>query len=140
FHATNLALHAISTVLVLLIGRALAPRTIAGPLAALLFGLHAANHEAVVWISARFDLLATGFSLLAIWLLVRQESGGATTESDGRGQLAPWLAALAFLAAVLSKEAAVALPIAAAGDAVFRRRAGPRDTLLRLVPWIGALA
>ena len=128
FHATNLLLHAINTILVLLIGRSLAPRTIAGPLAAFLFTLHAANHEAVVWISARFDLLATGFSLLAVWLLVRREA----TLSFG--------AALAFLGAVLSKEAAVALPIAAAGYAVFRRHASARDTVLRLVPWIAALA
>src|SRR5438045_3478690 len=39
FHATNLLVHVGSVVLVLLIGRALSPRTIAGPLAAFLFAL-----------------------------------------------------------------------------------------------------
>ena len=59
-------------VLVVLIGRELSPRSLAGPTAALLFALHASNHEAVVWMSARFDLLATVLSLAAIWSLVRQ--------------------------------------------------------------------
>jgi hypothetical protein len=128
FHLTNLVLHAINSVLVLLIGRALAPRTIAGPLAGVLFALHASNHEAVVWISARFDLLATCFALLAIWWLVR----------NGRGS---WLGpALLFLGATLSKEAAVALPLAAAGFAVFHLRAGTAEAVRRVLPWIAALA
>ena len=84
FHATNLLVHVGSVVLVLLIGRALSPRTIAGPLAASLFALHAANHEAVVWISARFDLLATFFSLLALWLLVRRDGGDRTVTNARR--------------------------------------------------------
>jgi len=129
FHATNLLLHVASAMLVLLIGRALAPRTMAGPIAAVLFALHASNHEAVVWISARFDLLATFWSLLAVWLLVRRDGGPAS-------QIA---AAAAFLGAVLSKEAAVALPIAAAGYAVFLKRSSSRDTVLRLLPWLAAL-
>ena len=40
---------------------------------------------------------------------------------------------------MLSKEAAVALPIAAAGHLVFRRHASTRQTVLRLIPWITAL-
>ncbi len=130
FHATNLLLHLISTVLVLLIGRALSPRTLAGPMAALLFGLHASSHEAVVWISARFDLLATCFSLLAVWVLVRPEDGRTSHIA----------AAVAFLAAILSKEAAVALPIAAAGYAVFAKHSSSRATVIRLIPWLAALA
>jgi hypothetical protein len=128
FHLTNLLLHAIDAVLLLLIGRELSPRSPAGPIAALLFALHASNHEAVVWISARFDLLATGFSLAAIWWMLR---------SEGR---TPLIAPLLFLCAVLSKESAVALPAAAAAFAVFQRRSGPIDAARQLVPWLLALA
>ena len=128
FHLTNLLLHAASAVLVLLIGQALAPRTIAGMAAALLFALHASNHEAVVWISARFDLLATFFSLAAIWWMVR---GGA-----GPSVVPPLL----FLCAVLSKEAAVAMPVAAAGFAVFHRRGSAREVVRRVAPWLAVLA
>ena len=127
FHLTNVLLHAVSSVLVLLIGRALSPRSMAGPVAALLFALHASNHEAVVWISARFDLLATAFSLAAIWWLVRDDAGA-------------WLVApLLFFGAVLSKESAVALPIAAAGFVVFRQRAAAASAARRLAPWLAAL-
>ncbi|MEO6239354.1 MAG: hypothetical protein ABIQ52_20345 [Vicinamibacterales bacterium] len=128
FHLTNVLLHAASTVGVLLIGRALSPRTMAGPAAALLFALHASNHEAVVWISARFDLLATCFSLAALYWMVR----GGTGSTLG--------APLLFLGALLSKESAVALPIAAAGFSVFALRAAPADALRRVAPWMGALA
>jgi hypothetical protein len=142
FHLTNLLLHAIAAMLVLQIGRALSPRSLAGPLAALLFALHASNHEAVIWISARFDLLATVFALAAIWSLVRDHRGASA------------IAPLFFFLALLSKESAVALPIAAAGYWVFVRRAGTaqtgsrlppsggraNQTLWRIAPWIAALA
>ena len=50
------------------------------------------------------------------------------------------LPAFLFALAVLSKESAVALPIAAAGWLVFCRDAGTRTTVRRLVPWLLALA
>src|SRR5262249_54515178 len=101
FHLTNILIHIVNTMLVLRIGRALSPRSLAGPLAAALFALHASNNEAVVWMSARFDLLATCFGLGAIYSMIR---GGLPRQGA---------AALCFLLALLSKEAAVALPIAA---------------------------
>jgi hypothetical protein len=128
FHLTNLLLHTLNAVLVLLIGRALSPRSAAGPIAGLLFALHASNHEAVVWMSARFDLLATAFSLAAIWWMVERRAG--------RHVVPPLL----FFAAILSKESAVALPVAAAGFAVFRLRAGAAETVREFVPWLAALA
>ena len=128
FHLTNLILHAVATVLILLIGRRLSPRSLAGPAAALLFAWHASNHEAVVWMSARFDLLATMFSLAAVYALVRDDRGPRL--------VAPVL----FFLALLSKESAVALPIAAAGFWVFVRHAGTRETVWRLAPWLAALA
>jgi hypothetical protein len=127
FHLTNILLHALNSTLVLLLGRRLSPRSWAGPLAALLFALHASNHEAVVWISARFDLLAATFALAALcWM----------TYAD-RSRLMP---ALLFGLAVLSKESAVALPLAAAAWAVFCRHTGTGETVRRVVPWLVALA
>lgn len=128
FHLTNLAIHIINTILVLLIGRELSPRPLAGLLAAGLFALHASNNEAVVWMSARFDLLATGFALGALYCMIR---GGF------RNQLA---AAVLYFFALLSKEAVVALPIAVAGWSTFRLRATTARTLMFVVPWLVALA
>lgn len=137
FHTTNLFMHGLSAVLVLLITRALllpagtdsAPgernsvAVIAPAAAALLFALHASNHEAVVWVSARFDLLATMWGLTAVWCLVSRAR-------------ARWLPALVFLPAVLSKESTVALPIAAAAWPVFCLRSTTRETILRVLPWL----
>ena len=127
FHLTNVLIHVISTLLVLLIGRALSPRALAGPLAAALFALHASNNEAVVWMSARFDLLATCFALGAVCWMVRAWRGN------------PWVPAFLFLCAVLSKEAAVAMPIVAAAWSSFRMRDSTATTIARVAPWLGAL-
>src|SRR5689334_7314735 len=127
FHLTNVLIHAVNTVLVLLIGRALSGPH-AGVLAAALFGLHASNNEAVVWMSARFDLLATCFGLAAIYCMIR---GGLPRQAA---------AALLFLFALLSKEAAVALPIAAAGWSTFRLRSTTTRAIALVAPWLAALA
>jgi hypothetical protein len=127
FHFTNLLLHLASAILVLMIGQSLSPRTLAGPIAAALFALHAANHEAVVWISARFDLVATLCGLAAVWCTVRDTRASRVA------------APILFFAAILSKESTVALPAAAAAFYVFVRRASARQTIVRLVPWIAAL-
>jgi len=128
FHLTNVLIHVINTLLVLLIGRALSPRALAGPLAAALFALHSSNNEAVVWMSARFDLLATGFALGAVVWMVRSWRGN------------PWAPALLFFCAVMSKEAAVAMPIAAAAWSRFRMRHSTATTIGRVAPWLFALA
>ena len=131
FHFTNLLLHAASTALVFAIARALVPGLLGAAAAALLFALHPSNHEAVVWMSARFDLLATGFALAAICWMVSAAPGsrGGST----------WGSAALFLGALLSKESVVALPVAVAAWAVFRRRASTRQTLLAVLPWLLAL-
>src|SRR5205085_11440790 len=89
-----------------------------------LFALHSSNNEAVVWMSARFDLLATCFGLAAIY---------AMTRSSIIGQLT---AAILFFCALLSKEAAVALPIAAAAWTAFRMRTTTVKPVAFVLPWL----
>ena len=127
FHLTNLLIHIVNTILVLLIGRALSPRPLAGLLAAALFALHASNNEAVVWMSARFDLLATCFALGALYCMMR---GGVAGQVS-----APAL----FFCALLSKESVVAVPIAVAGWSTFRLRAATDRTVMSVTPWLVAL-
>lgn len=128
FHLTNLVIHILNTILLFLIGRELSPRPLAGLLAAALFALHASNNEAVVWMSARFDLLATCFALGALYCMMR---GGFPHQLAG---------AVLYFFALLSKEAAVALPIAVAGWSTFRLRASTSRTVLFVAPWLVALA
>ncbi len=127
FHLTNILIHAVSTLLVLLIGLRVSSRPLAGLLAAALFALHASNNEAVVWISARFDLLATCFGLAALYWMMRGRAIGQVG------------AAALFFLALLSKEAVVALPIAAAAWFTFRLRATTARTVVLVLPWLVAL-
>ena len=119
YHVTALCLHAINTLLVFVLSRRLMSTT--GALAAaMLFAVHPSSHEAVIWIASRFDLLATAW-LLAGLLVLRWRSwwGGG-------------LAAAAFLAAVLSKESALALPVVAGAYLVLVLGANGRRLLGQL--------
>jgi Dolichyl-phosphate-mannose-protein mannosyltransferase len=121
FHLTNIVLHAAASALVFAIGRRLLDRS-AALLAALLFALHPASHEAVYWIAARFDLLATTFMLASLLLLWRDEA---------------WtygLGVVCFALALLSKESALSLPVIAAGADVLLARREWRAVALRLIP------
>lgn len=86
---------------------ALLARLLASPraalVAALAFAVHPVNAETVTWISARFDLLAGLFALLALLALPRT--------SEDRGRVA--LSATATLLACCSKENAFVLPLLA---------------------------
>lgn len=101
-HLTSIFLHLCNTLLVFAIARrvnALLGSTSPVPsfLAAMFFAVHPINTEAVVWISARTDLLACLFVLMSTWLTV------------GRSQstIASVLAAGSFFCACLAKETAV---------------------------------
>lgn len=111
-HAINVLIHAGNCLLVFLLARRVlasgqsgaAGRNmlLAASLAASLYAVHPALGEAVAWVSGRFDLLCTTFSLLALlaWLL----PGGFIR----RGLLF----AVFLLLALLAKEMAVVLPLA----------------------------
>ena len=120
YHITNIALHAGSSVLVCLLGYRLGGRT-TGIIAGALFALHPAGQEAVYWISARFDLLATGLALASLLLY----------SSDGRGYL---FGVVTFGLALLAKESAIALPVILLAHDVIIRRLEWRRAARRLAP------
>jgi hypothetical protein len=124
YHVVSLLLHLLNTLLVFLLARRLLG-TGAAVMAAAIFGLHVANHEAVFWMSARFDLLATACALGALLAV--------GTPGRGRGAAV----ALLYLAALLSKESAVAIPIAAGAHAWLIGQEKPAG-LVRLFAWMGA--
>ncbi|MFN0149691.1 MAG: tetratricopeptide repeat protein [bacterium] len=110
FHATNLALHAINTLLVAALARRLLVRggfdaqcaSAASVAGALLFAVHPAQVEAVAGIAAgRAELLSLLFVLAALVVSLRE-------------RIAPWSRAVAlgafYLIALLSKESALVLP------------------------------
>ena len=102
--ATNVAVHLLIAILIVLIGRELFGDLRWAALAGLTFALHPLNAEAVNYVTARSSVLSTGFALAAAWAFIRyvEHRGGAGTLVLGL---------TAFVAAVLSKESAVALVV-----------------------------
>jgi Tfp pilus assembly protein PilF len=78
---------------------------------ALLFAIHPLQVEPVVWVSDLKDLLCGLFSFLAIRQYLSFAFASKTGDLDGRKNRHYTLACLAFLLALLSKPAAVVVPI-----------------------------
>ncbi|MFQ5458134.1 MAG: tetratricopeptide repeat protein, partial [Myxococcota bacterium] len=106
FHALNVLLHALCTVLVFIFLRRVSLPVSAAALGAAIFLAHPAQVEAVAWVSQAKTLLATAFGLGALLALLgfreRRAAGGGGA----------WYAAavILFLGAVLSKAQAIAFP------------------------------
>lgn len=95
FHATNILLHAINSVLALVLARRLTDCRRVGLLVGAMFACHPFALEPVAWISGRMMLLAAMFSMLTMLACL----GRGETRSAAH----PVAAVLAWLAATASK-------------------------------------
>jgi protein O-mannosyl-transferase len=121
FHLANLALQVGCVLALFALGRRLFESRAAAVLAALLLAVHPIGVEAVAFVTARNNLLALLFSLVALALFIDAERRDAWLQA--------WLSAVALFLGLLSKEpAAMVLPVMAAWLLV--GRAG-RPPLLR---------
>ncbi len=102
-HLVSLAVHLFNTMLVWLLARRLRPDSSAPLLAAcaLIFGLHPALVESVVWISCQNELLVTATALLTLL------ANASIVSNTWR----PVVVGLMFFAAACTKESAVAVPL-----------------------------
>jgi hypothetical protein len=130
YRAANLVLHASVLGAAFLVARLMLGRGLAASLATLAYALTPKAHPiAVLWVSARAELLTSLFTLLAVaaWLLW-----------DRRARTG-WLALLvmAYTAAVLSKETAVLLPLVLVA---FPARSGTWRSRMAVASLLGAVA
>ncbi|MCB9853091.1 MAG: tetratricopeptide repeat protein [Phycisphaerales bacterium] len=93
FHLTNVLLHSINAMLVVLLASALTRRVLAGGLTGLLFATHPMAMETIAWTSGRMILLATLLSLVVLILAVRRPRTPGRKWSIAIG--AAWLLSLA---------------------------------------------
>ncbi|HVB32025.1 MAG TPA: hypothetical protein VNE60_10905 [Gemmatimonadaceae bacterium] len=102
FHALNVVLHAVVSALVVLLVLRLGAPPLAAAVGGVLFAIHPVHVEAVAGIVGRAEVVMTLFVLLACFLHLWR-----------RGPVvARWVGiAVCFLAALLTKESAVALPL-----------------------------
>jgi len=101
YHLTNVLIHIINAILVYLLGLYLFRKfklftVYTSMIAALLFLTHPVHTSVVSYVSSRADLLSAMFVLLSILLYTRK---------------AKYLGVLCFIAALLSKESAIVLPL-----------------------------
>src|SRR6187399_2197669 len=100
FHVLSLVFHVAATLFAWRLALRLTRSPSTAFFAALLFGLHPVHVESVAWISALNDPLFGMFALASLDSFVRWR------EEDSVGSA--WKAAVWFLAALLSKELAIA--------------------------------
>jgi len=120
FHATNVLLHVGVAGLLGVLCAAMGLGAGAGTAAALVFLAHPVQTEAVTYVSGRTDVLAALFALLAFlaWRRARHAVDAWAVAS-----------ALAFVAALLCKEAAVLLPLALFLPGAHPKSSPPRPLL-----------
>ena len=100
WHASGILFHLLATMLAFSFCRGEKLSATASTLAALVFGLHGSNPEVVSWTAARFDELATCFTLACLILLIRYLDTGKSYGAM----------LLSCCCALLSKESAFCLP------------------------------
>ena len=122
YHLVNIALHAASAYLILMIMRQLGIP--GGTIAALIFAVHPIQVESVAWISELKNTLSTVFYLAAAHLYLRYDAGRT------RGAYAAAL--LLFVCALLTKTVTATLP--AALLVVFWWRRGAIDVRRDVMP------
>ena len=106
YHLQSLFIHFLNSLVVLKLGSELGLGNRVSRWAALIFSVAAINFEAVMWPAARFDVLATLFTLLATLFFLRYQKRHSPSYL--------WLSVGCFVLGVLSKESAYSFPLIAA--------------------------
>jgi protein O-mannosyl-transferase len=129
YHAFNVVLHLINTWLVYTLTARLSGRSITAIIVAALFALHPMHVESVVWISERKGLLCALFYFIALLQYLKY--------TDSSYQKKHYiLCLLAFLASLLSKSAAVTLPILMIVIDVYKGRKIEAKQLMEKLPFL----
>lgn len=128
FHFTNILLHTLNALLVLLLIYRVTRNFAVGLGCGLLFLIHPINVEAVAWVSARKDLLSSAFALgsMVAWLYSRDRDSPK------------WylLSLVLFLLALLSKVSILLLPAGLFLLDWYRGQRWRQGEWIRIVPYL----
>ncbi len=108
YHLQNVLLHIANAVLAFLLASRLGLARMAAQWAAGLYLAAAVTYEPVMWPAARFDLLATMFTLLALIASINFLRGPFLSKG---GQSWLWIGLACYALALLSKESGYAFPV-----------------------------
>ena len=103
FHLQSVAFHIVNCILLLVLARTLGFPEFVARWAGVLFAVAAVNFEPLLWPAARFDLIATAFTLLAIIFAARYLKGASVRNAV--------FSAIALALGILNKESAYCFPL-----------------------------
>ncbi len=132
YHLISILLHAVCTVLVLMLIRRWSSDLRTALFAALLFAAHPVHTENLCWISTYSDFEATLFVLLAVLIYTSVDTTG-NVRPRGWPLLGPLAVGLCLFLGLLAKEIAVIVPVVCLAWEFFRRREGFVPTLLTIL-------
>lgn len=130
-HAVNLALWVLALVLVRRVMVALGLPIVAATFAALVYGLHPVQVEAVTWATGRKEIVALAFACASVLAHVR---------ATGAWDRWAWLSRGAFVLAAMAKTTVLPLPVVLWLADVLLRDVKLRDATVRAVPGIAIAA
>jgi protein O-mannosyl-transferase len=127
YHLLNVLLHLANTWLVYIISEKLSGKKVTALVTSLLFAIHPMHVESVVWVTERKDVMFTLFYLLALLSYLRYIRSGYRIKHF-------IVVAVFFLFSVLSKAAAVTLPVLLVAIDFYSGRKLSKRSLLEKVP------
>jgi protein O-mannosyl-transferase len=127
FHFFNIVLHVLNVFLVYHLILALKNNTSIALFTATLFAIHPMHVESVAWLAERKDLLYTCFALLSLRFYIRYLN-------ESRKKYLYW-AGMCFVLSLLSKSAAVILPLLFVIIDYYKERSITLKTLLEKIPF-----
>lgn len=129
YHLLNVLLHLLNTWLVYKLAEKLSGKKITALLVALFFAIHPMHVESVAWISERKDVLYTAFYLLSLLMYLR------FLKAENKTKL--YIAALLlFVCSLLSKSAAVTLPIILIAIDLYQGRKFSVKMIVEKIPFL----
>ncbi len=128
FHLTNYILHLANTLLVYLFLKRFTGKFLVAAIASLFFGIHPMHVESVAWIAERKDMLYTFFFLLSLNSYVKYMTNG------NKKSCLVW-AFIWFLLSLLSKSAAICLPLVLLLIDYYCNKEISWNTLIRKIPF-----
>ena len=133
WHATNIALHLTVTVLVWTLAKRLTNDSTVAFLSAALFGIHPVHTEVVAWASSSSEMLMAIFVLASLLCLM---------EAQRTQQMLLWMncSLVLYIAALLSKETAIMMPLAVFVVTWFVIAEGPQDKFVRALKFAAPFA
>jgi len=128
YHLLNLLLHLFNIWLVFHLAEQLSGKKITALVVAVLFAVHPMHVESVAWASERKDVLYAAFYLLSLLAYLRYAASGYRIKFY-------IVALLLFLASLMSKSAAVTLPVLLIVIDIYRGRKINAKSLLEKMPF-----